>query len=130
MAYDAGDVPGADVGLPIAVDVGKLDRRVVLHLIPRANVGPSRPADRRRGKARSRGEIADDAVDVSTADVGFAIAVDVGELDGRVILRLVPRAGVGPRRPGGVRGGKARRSSIERKRHRWERAAPGNVARN
>ena len=43
---------------------------------------------------------------------------------------MVPRAGVGPRRPGGVRGGKARRSSIERKRHRWERAAPGNVARN
>src|SRR5438132_187037 len=67
-------------------------------IVPAARRRPRRTDDLRR-ETFSVGELADDARGVARADVGFAVSVDVRELDRREELRLVPPVRVGPLRP-------------------------------
>ena len=79
----------AHVGLAVAVDVREADRAVAARRVPSRGVAPRRARERSAEAGPGR-ERARDPRGCPRADVGLAVAVHVGKLDRRVVLREVP----------------------------------------
>jgi hypothetical protein len=94
---DARGGAGDEFGFAVAVDVGGLDGGVVLGLVPAFGVAPGWPVGQRMPFVRVRVALPyGDARRGAGDEFGFAVAVDVGGLDGGVVLGLVPAFGVAP----------------------------------
>ena len=88
-AREAAALPRAEIGHAVAVDVGEANRRVLLDLVP-ASVGRERGARDLVAEARALRVPARDAAVATQAEVGLAVAVDVGESNGAPVVGLVP----------------------------------------
>src|SRR5215813_8010490 len=88
---------------------GELDGGVVLRsAVPEARVAEGRPPSAGGAEAAPAGEGAHEALAGPTADVRLAVAVDVHEPNGGVVLRaVVPAARVGEGRHPGAGGAEA-----------------------
>src|SRR5690606_12647106 len=86
---------GEKRGPPVAVQVGESDRAVALGPVPAGGVAQGeRDMAGEPGPARRAEGAHDDPFGAAPDEFGAAVAVEVGEADGRLVLGLAPAFGV------------------------------------
>ena len=87
--------PDAEIVFAVATDIAIGECRIVVVIGPAAGVGQTRTTESGAEFFALR-QMADDAFAIASTDIGFAVAVDIGHANRRIILFAIPAVDVAP----------------------------------